>query len=134
MISITDKEKALLTILKELLKDNFPRANYQVGGYLEDAVCIEKKSDGIWEVYIGYRGRHDIYCEDKSLSSACVMMLWELSCDDEKLFDELKEEFFNKIPSGIAEPLDDKELDNLLRCPMSSVGENEKTEEIKYFR
>lgn len=35
------------------------RELYEIGGYGEGCLCIEQRSDGLWETYTGQRGEKD---------------------------------------------------------------------------
>ncbi len=46
-----------LNALKSVMQKRYPATDYCIGGYQEEAVCIQPSSNG-WLVYCGERGNH----------------------------------------------------------------------------
>ena len=55
---VREKELTCQRALENVLKAEFPQCEYAVGGYKEDAICLQQEN-GEWGVYNGYRNTHD---------------------------------------------------------------------------
>ncbi len=86
---------SLLDKLKSVLETEFPPTEYYIGGYADDAVCIQAKNNK-WIVYTGFRGQMVDVKEYVNLFEACVMVISRLSRSNEER-QELADRFYNLI-------------------------------------
>ncbi len=94
---VKEKEEVCQKSLSILLENEIPAANYAIGQYQEDAICLQKDSDTRWEVYTGYRNQHKNSVKHTNVVEACLDMLGRLCVGDEPTLCTLKEAFLGAI-------------------------------------
>ncbi len=93
---VREKELTCQRALENVLKAEFPQCEYAVGGYKEDAICLQQEN-GEWGVYNGYRNTHDNLSLHANIVDACLDMMKRLSAGDSLVLQNLKESFFGMI-------------------------------------
>ncbi len=88
-------DKGVYESLNDILSSEFPLGYYSIGGYGDEAVCIEQTDDG-WKVYTGFRGQKDNVKIFSNIVEASLAMLDCLSDSDEKSR-LLRDRFLNLI-------------------------------------
>ncbi len=67
-----------LEALKNVMEKRFPATDYCIGGYQEEAVCIQPSQNG-WLVYCGERGNHYEQVECDTVLSACLVFIRKMT-------------------------------------------------------
>ena len=94
---VKEQEELCQKSLSFLLANEFPAANYAIGRYQEDAICLQKNPDTKWEVYTGYRNQHKNSVKHANVVEACLDMMNRLCIGDELTLYTLKDAFFDSI-------------------------------------
>lgn len=70
--------KRYLDALEKIMEKRYPHEMYHIGGYQEDAVCIQSNSLG-WIVYNAERGNHyeEIQCD--TILKACLEFIRKMT-------------------------------------------------------
>ena len=89
MRDIKIREKSLKKLAQILKKADYTDTEYCFGGYLEDAVCLQKVDD-TYQVYTAFRGRKEDLTFHNDFYEAVSAFLEELCCDEEEASDLLK--------------------------------------------
>lgn len=95
-----DGEKRCIDALRSALKKgNVSTYRYSIGGYSEEAVCIEK--DGAhWIVYDGERGRKCNLKNCSSIKSGCIEILKRIFVDKDG-FTKARRAFYSELQDEI---------------------------------
>lgn len=77
-------EDRCLNLLKVVLKRcNIPTEYYNIGGYAEEAICIEKENNE-WLLYLGERGSKKFQKKNQDIYLICIDAISELASSDEQ--------------------------------------------------
>ena len=70
--------KKYLEALEIIMSERYPKQMYNIGGYQEEAVCIQSDKNG-WLVYNGERGNHydEIRCD--TILQACLVFFRKMT-------------------------------------------------------
>ncbi len=94
---VKEKEEICQKSLNILLENEFPAANFAIGHYQEDAICLQKNPGAEWEVYTGYRNQHKNSVKYSNVVEACLGTLDRLCVGDVQTLCALKDAFFGMI-------------------------------------
>ena len=94
---VKEKEELCQKSLNALLENEFPAANYAIGHYQEDAICLQKSTGAGWEVYTGYHNQHKNSVQYPNIVEACLGTLSRLCVGDERTLYALKDAFLGMI-------------------------------------
>ncbi len=86
--------ESIKTILETFIKKEELNGHlrYSIGGYCEDAYCLDFNDKGMWEVYSGERGNKYDLQTFTSPKDACVCFIKEL-CNTHDEEQEMTEKF-----------------------------------------
>lgn len=85
---IDDRKRCIDALRSVLKKENISEYRYSIGGYSEEAVCIEQ--DGpLWIVYDGERGRKCNLSSFNRLVDGCAEILRRIFVNEDKYNEEL---------------------------------------------
>lgn len=93
---VKEREIICKDALECVLKDEFPPRRYSLGTYLEDAICMEKINDSIWNVYYGSRSSKDQLVVCNNVVSACLELIHKL-CNNDATETRIGEAFLDRI-------------------------------------
>lgn len=82
--NITEEDaKTIQSMVKVLDANGIPAEYYHVGGYSEEAVCMEKTDAG-WIVYVGERGNRYQLTTHETVDWACICLMDQVAKSDEQ--------------------------------------------------
>ncbi len=91
MAGKAERQERIRGILKPILiKNGFSDTLFFIGGYSEDAFCLEYE-DGKWQTYTAYRGRKaslSVHKEERSAVKAFINMMCYEEEKAQRIYDE----------------------------------------------
>ena len=77
------KEVVCQRALEKTLSEEFPKSNYSVDGYQEEAICLQRQGASGWIVYAGIRNNKE-ECETyDNVVEACLGMIRKICCGND---------------------------------------------------
>lgn len=93
---VEEKEVVCQRALEKALSEEFPKSNYSVNGYKEEAICLQKQRDSVWIVYVGIRNNKEECEKYDNVVEACLGMIRKICCGND-LTKDLSNSFLNMI-------------------------------------